>query len=98
MRVYRDLKTIRTLCTNRYRLNRQSRHPIFFFFIRYGFYGIAFTPLLVSYTCRIWPYDLRARCLALGMNSTRVALFFLTHSSIRLSLVRLRGSTTLFIV
>lgn len=49
-----------------------------FLFIYYGFYDIAFTPLLVSYTCEIWPFDLRAKGLALGMNSTRVALFFNT--------------------
>ncbi|KAL4734907.1 major facilitator superfamily domain-containing protein [Aspergillus similis] len=53
-----------------------SRHS--FLYIYYGFYDIAFTPLLVSYTCEIWPYDLRAKGLALGMNSTRVALFFNT--------------------
>ncbi|KAL4751966.1 hypothetical protein BDW72DRAFT_202695 [Aspergillus terricola var. indicus] len=49
-----------------------------FLFLYYGFYDIAFTPLLVSYTCEIWPYDLRAKGLAPGMNSTRVALFFNT--------------------
>ncbi|KAL3486651.1 general substrate transporter [Aspergillus germanicus] len=49
-----------------------------FLFIYYGFYDIAFTPLLVSYTCEIWQYNLRAKGLALGMNSTRVALFFNT--------------------
>lgn len=55
-----------------------GRAVIPFLFIYYGFYDIAFTPLLVSYTCEIWPYDFRARGLALGMNSTRVALFFNT--------------------
>ncbi|KAL4968904.1 general substrate transporter [Aspergillus stella-maris] len=49
-----------------------------FLFIYYGFYDIAFTPLLVSYTCEIWPYNLRAWGLGLGMNSTRIALFFNT--------------------
>jgi MFS family permease len=49
-----------------------------FLFIYYGFYDIAFTPLLVSYTCEIWPFDLRSKGLVLGMNSTRVALFFNT--------------------
>ncbi|KAL4761720.1 major facilitator superfamily domain-containing protein [Aspergillus foveolatus] len=49
-----------------------------FLFIYYGFYEIALTPLPVSYTCEIWPYDLRAKGLALAMNSTRVALFFNT--------------------
>ncbi|KAL4795951.1 general substrate transporter [Aspergillus venezuelensis] len=52
-----------------------------FLFIYYGFYDIAFTPLLVSYTCEIWPYNLRAWGLGLGMNSTRIALFFNTFVS-----------------
>ncbi|KAL2830038.1 hypothetical protein BDW59DRAFT_178194 [Aspergillus cavernicola] len=55
-----------------------DRAIIRFLFINYGFYDIAFTPLLVSYTCEIWPYNFHARGLALGMNSTRVALFFNT--------------------
>jgi hypothetical protein len=35
-----------------------------FLFIYYAFYDIAFTPLLISYTCEIWPYNLRARASA----------------------------------
>lgn len=35
-----------------------------FLFIYYGFYDIAFTPLLISYTCEIWPVsrDAYLRC------------------------------------
>ncbi|CAI4216032.1 unnamed protein product [Parascedosporium putredinis] len=32
-----------------------------FLYIYYGFYDIAFTPLIVSYPAEIWPYFLRAR-------------------------------------
>lgn len=39
-------------------------------------YDIAFTPLLVSYTCEIWPYTLRARGLGVTLISTQLALFF----------------------
>ncbi|KAL4957711.1 general substrate transporter [Aspergillus filifer] len=49
-----------------------------FLCIYYSFYDIAFTPLLVSYTCEIWPYNVRAWGLGLGMNNTRIALFFNT--------------------
>jgi MFS family permease len=47
-----------------------------FLFIFYGFYDIAFTPLLVSYTCEIWPYDLRARGVGVMFISTNLAVFF----------------------
>ncbi|KAJ4356258.1 uncharacterized protein N0V89_004289 [Didymosphaeria variabile] len=49
-----------------------------FLYIYYGFYDIAFTPLLVSYPAEIWPYHLRARGIALTQMSTYVALFFNT--------------------
>ncbi|KAL2851503.1 general substrate transporter [Aspergillus pseudoustus] len=49
-----------------------------FLFIYYGFYDIAFTPFLMAYPCEIWQYNLRAKGLALGMNSSRLALFFNT--------------------
>jgi MFS family permease len=47
-----------------------------FLFLFYGFYDIAFTPLLVSYTCEIWPYEFRARGVAVMFMSTNVAVFF----------------------
>lgn len=46
-----------------------------FLFLYYGFYDIAFTPLLVSYTCEIWAYNLRARGLAATLLSTQAAVF-----------------------
>ncbi|KAM5344155.1 hypothetical protein ACJ41O_012692 [Fusarium nematophilum] len=49
-----------------------------FLYIYYGFYDIAFTPLIVSYPAEIWPYQLRARGIALTQLSTYVAIFFNT--------------------
>ncbi|KAF4976380.1 hypothetical protein FZEAL_6941 [Fusarium zealandicum] len=49
-----------------------------FLYIYYGFYDIAFTPLVVSYPAEIWPYHLRARGIALTQISTYVAIFFNT--------------------
>ncbi|KAG9237132.1 general substrate transporter [Amylocarpus encephaloides] len=45
-------------------------------FIFYGFYDIAFTPLLVSYPAEIWQYELRSRGVAVVQSSTFAALFF----------------------
>ena len=47
-----------------------------FLFLYYGFYDIAFTPLVVSYVCEIWPYTYRARGLAVSQLSTQAAVFF----------------------
>jgi sugar porter (SP) family MFS transporter len=47
-----------------------------FLFIYYGFYDIAFTPLIVSYVCEIWPYSLRARGLSTTLLTTQAAVFF----------------------
>lgn len=45
-------------------------------FIYYGFYDIAFTPLVVSYPAEIWQYHLRSRGVAVTSFSTFLALFF----------------------
>ncbi|RDW80351.1 hypothetical protein BP5796_05049 [Coleophoma crateriformis] len=45
-------------------------------FIYYGFYDIAFTPLLISYPAEIWQYQLRSRGIAVTFTSTMLALFF----------------------
>jgi hypothetical protein len=47
-----------------------------FLFLYYGFYDIGFTPLIMSYTCEIWPYTLRARGLAVVNVTTQLAVFF----------------------
>ncbi|KAI9167959.1 sugar transporter [Paramyrothecium foliicola] len=49
-----------------------------FLFIYYGFYDIAYTPLVVTYPAEIWPYQLRARGIALTQLSTYAAIFFNT--------------------
>ncbi|KAL1845006.1 hypothetical protein VTK73DRAFT_1348 [Phialemonium thermophilum] len=47
-------------------------------FLYYGFYDIAFTPLVISYPAEIWPYTLRARGCALTQLSTYAGIFFNT--------------------
>lgn len=47
-----------------------------FLFIYYGFYDIAFTPLLIAYPAEIWPYGLRARGVAVALTTTLAAVFF----------------------
>ncbi|KAF3347756.1 hypothetical protein VdG2_03992 [Verticillium dahliae VDG2] len=47
-----------------------------FLYIYYGFYDLAFTPLVVSYHAEIWPYQLRACGIALTQLSTYFAIFF----------------------
>ncbi|PVH71327.1 sugar transporter [Cadophora sp. DSE1049] len=45
-----------------------------FLFLYYGFYDIAFTPLLIAYPAEIWPYQLRSRGLSLTLFSTQLAV------------------------
>lgn len=45
-------------------------------FLYYGFYDIAFTPLVISYPAEIWQYHLRSRGVAVASFSTFLALFF----------------------
>ncbi|KAJ5371234.1 sugar transporter [Penicillium cataractarum] len=45
-------------------------------FIYYGFYDIAFTPLLFAYPAEIWPYRLQSRGMALTQFSSTLAAFF----------------------
>ena len=47
--------------------------PIIFFY--FGFYNIAFNPLLVAYPTEIWPYKLRSRGVAIMSSTTCIALF-----------------------
>lgn len=44
-------------------------------FIYYGFYDIAFTPLLVAYPAEIWSYELRSYGLNITMATTMLTLF-----------------------
>ncbi|KAK9427309.1 general substrate transporter [Lipomyces doorenjongii] len=45
-----------------------------FLFLYYGCYDLAFTPLLISYTCEIWPYALRSKGLAVGQICTNISV------------------------
>ncbi|KAG4436541.1 hypothetical protein IFR05_007979 [Cadophora sp. M221] len=47
-----------------------------FLFLMYGFFSLAFTPLVVAYPVEIWPYQLRSRGLATMWISTATAVFF----------------------
>jgi sugar porter (SP) family MFS transporter len=48
--------------------------PMLFLF--YGFYDLAFTPLIAAYPVEIWPYELRSRGVVVTHVATYVALFF----------------------
>ncbi|KAH7399865.1 general substrate transporter [Cadophora sp. MPI-SDFR-AT-0126] len=45
-------------------------------FLYYGFYDIAYTPLVASYPVEIWPYELRSRGVVVTHAATYAALFF----------------------
>jgi MFS family permease len=45
-------------------------------FIYFGFYDIAYTPLLVAYPTEIWPYALRSKGIAITCIASSAALFF----------------------
>ncbi|KAK9311616.1 general substrate transporter [Lipomyces starkeyi] len=45
-----------------------------FLFLYYGCYDLAFTPLLISYPCEIWPYALRSKGLAIGLLCTNLSV------------------------
>ena len=47
-----------------------------FLFIFYGFYDIAFTPLIISYTCEIWSFQYRAKGISMALMTTQLAVFF----------------------
>jgi hypothetical protein len=47
-----------------------------FLFLFYGFYDIAFTPLLISYPCEIWSFSYRAKGISMALMSTQLAVFF----------------------
>jgi MFS family permease len=57
-------------------INSVGTAVIPFLFLYYGGYGIAFTPLLITYPSEIWGFSMRAKGLALQVISTSVALVF----------------------
>jgi len=55
---------LQTVCSAQYALHQNKaagNAVIAFIFLFYGFYDIAFTPLIVSYTVEILPYPIRAK-------------------------------------
>jgi sugar porter (SP) family MFS transporter len=55
---------LQTVCSAQYALHQNKsagNAVIAFIFLYYGFYDIAFTPLIVSYTVEILPYHIRAK-------------------------------------
>jgi len=56
--------TLQTVCSARFAItgNTSAAHAVIaFIFLYYGAYDIAYTPLIVSYTVEILPYQLRAK-------------------------------------
>lgn len=47
-----------------------------FLFLFFASYCLAFTPLIVSYTCEIWQYEYRARGVSMCQFVTQIAIFF----------------------
>jgi MFS family permease len=55
---------LQTVCSAQYAIHQNKsagNAVIAFIFLFYGFYDIAFTPLIVSYTVEILPYPIRAK-------------------------------------
>ncbi|EPQ56894.1 hexose transporter [Gloeophyllum trabeum ATCC 11539] len=71
--------TLQTVCFAEYsiHLNLAAGHAVMaFIFLFYGFYDLAFTPLIVSYTVEILPFELRAKGLTLFFFTVSVSLIF----------------------
>ncbi|KAJ6448269.1 hexose transporter [Mycena sanguinolenta] len=71
--------TMQTICTARYRIdgNTSAAHAVIaFIFLYYASYDIAFTPLLVTYTLEILPYNVRAKGFTIFNFTCSIALIF----------------------
>ncbi|KAF8172224.1 hexose transporter [Mycena galopus ATCC 62051] len=71
--------TLQTICTARYRLdgNASAAHAVIaFIFLYYASYDIAFTPLIVTYTLEILPYNIRAKGFNIFNFTISLALIF----------------------
>ncbi|EJC97789.1 hexose transporter [Fomitiporia mediterranea MF3/22] len=71
--------TLQTVCSALFaeRGNPGSAHAVIaFIFLFYAAYDIAFTPLIVSYTVEILPYEIRAKGLTIFNLSVSVSLIF----------------------
>ncbi|KAJ7264115.1 hexose transporter [Mycena haematopus] len=71
--------TLQTICTARYRINgdTSAAHAVIaFIFLYYASYDIAFTPLIVTYTLEILPYNIRAKGFNIFNFTISLALIF----------------------
>lgn len=70
---------LQTVCTAQYSMTGSSaagNAMIAFIFLFYGFYDLAYTPLIVAYTVEILPYALRAKGFTLFNFMISLALIF----------------------
>ncbi|EIN08369.1 hexose transporter [Punctularia strigosozonata HHB-11173 SS5] len=68
-----------TVCTAQFALHESqaAAHAVIaFIFLFYGFYDLAFSPLIVSYTVEILPYPLRAKGLTVFSFALSLSLIF----------------------
>ncbi|KAJ3575377.1 hypothetical protein NP233_g1138 [Leucocoprinus birnbaumii] len=76
MIVFWTLQTVCFALNSKYG-NQQAAHAfIAFIFLYYGFYDLAFTPLIVSYTVEILPFALRAKGFTLFNFCVSLSLIF----------------------
>ncbi|KAL4257195.1 major facilitator superfamily protein [Pleurotus pulmonarius] len=71
--------TLQTICFALYAehgLTKAGHAVIAMIFLFYGFYDLAFTPLIVSYTVEILPYSLRAKGFMIFNFSISISLIF----------------------
>ena len=70
---------LQTICSSLYAQHgtvAAGHAVIAFIFLYYGFYDIAFTPLIVSYTVEVLPYPIRAKGFNVFNFTISVALIF----------------------
>ncbi|KZT08225.1 general substrate transporter [Laetiporus sulphureus 93-53] len=71
--------TLQTICSAQYALhgNPAAAHAVIaFIFLFYGFYDLAFTPLIITYTVEILPNSLRAKGLTVYSVAVSLGLIF----------------------
>ncbi|KAJ6586411.1 hexose transporter [Mycena vulgaris] len=71
--------TMQTICTARFEMdgNSSAAHAVIaFIFLYYASYDLAFTPLIVTYTLEILPYNIRAKGFNIFNFTISLALIF----------------------
>ncbi|KAJ7185220.1 hexose transporter [Mycena filopes] len=71
--------TMQTICTARFQIdgNESAAHAVIaFIFLYYAAYDLAFTPLIVTYTLEILPYNIRAKGFNIFNFTISLALIF----------------------